>query len=118
LLLVLHQPTASLLLHVKVQLLEKSAIFLLPPQPQKKTRLEAPSPEGLEEAVVAFARCSSAKEIKKLVGGTVELRRAWLKSLEDGNALQIREKFMKKFPCFVRDVSLLSLRQVQYGNRS
>uniref|UniRef100_A0A914YLS9 Uncharacterized protein n=1 Tax=Panagrolaimus superbus TaxID=310955 RepID=A0A914YLS9_9BILA len=79
-----------------------------PLTPIKKKKLtEEPASEDLDAAALALAQCSTEKEMMKVVANTALLRCTWIKSMEASDDVQIPEVFMKKFPCFVNNVSLL-----------
>uniref|UniRef100_A0A914QXL5 Uncharacterized protein n=1 Tax=Panagrolaimus davidi TaxID=227884 RepID=A0A914QXL5_9BILA len=79
----------------------------LTPAKKRKVVIEPPAPEDLDAAVVDIASCTSLKETRRIIAHTTALRFAYIKSMESEDASQIPENFIKKFPCYLSDASLL-----------
>uniref|UniRef100_A0A914YVT5 Uncharacterized protein n=1 Tax=Panagrolaimus superbus TaxID=310955 RepID=A0A914YVT5_9BILA len=77
------------------------------PSKKRKVAVQTPIPEDLDATAVALARCTSEKEMLFIVADTAPLCCTWIASMQDNDASQIPETFMKKFPCFVSNASLL-----------
>uniref|UniRef100_A0A914Y5W3 Uncharacterized protein n=1 Tax=Panagrolaimus superbus TaxID=310955 RepID=A0A914Y5W3_9BILA len=83
-----------------------------PPDPRtpgkkRKVVVEPAVIEDIDAAALAIARSISAKNVQSLVNDTAPLRCTWVTGMQDNNVPMIPETFMKKFPCFVADASLL-----------